>query len=102
MNLAMPRMLGGVLGGNIQNLKHEDRLPYCNLNEQPKAFNQAVGPPDWCLCCVRARALPHALLPCLGGRIGSCGCCAHAPCTPPTHDRGRGNTGHFVQALARH
>ena len=44
MNLAMPSMLGWVLGGNIQNLKQEDRLPYCNLNEQPKGFDQAVSP----------------------------------------------------------
>ena len=47
MNLAMPTMLGWVLGGNVQNLSQKDRLPYCNLNEKPKAFDQSVRPrPD--------------------------------------------------------
>ena len=44
MNLAMPTMLGWVLGGNIQNLSPEDRLPYCNIEEAPKAFDQSVRP----------------------------------------------------------
>ena len=42
MSLTMPTMLGWVLGGNIQNLSADDRLPYCNLTDAPKAFDQAV------------------------------------------------------------
>ena len=43
MNLAIAPMLGWVLGGNVENLSLEDRLPYCNLNDKPKGFNEAVG-----------------------------------------------------------
>ena len=66
MNLAMPTMLGWVLGGNIQNLKQEDRLPYCNLKEQPKGFDQRVRPASlccpWCTRCGTHSLEGHASL----------------------------------------
>lgn len=42
MDLTMPATLAWVLGGNVSNLRFQDRTPHCRLPDKPKAFNESV------------------------------------------------------------
>jgi zeaxanthin epoxidase len=41
MDLTMPAMLAWVLGGNVSNLKGQDRAPHCRLPDKPKTFDES-------------------------------------------------------------
>ncbi len=43
MDLTMPATLAWVLGGNVSNLRFQDRTPHCRLPDKPKAFNESVS-----------------------------------------------------------
>ncbi len=43
MDLTMPAMLAWVLGGNVSNLKGQDRAPHCRLPDKPKTFDESVS-----------------------------------------------------------
>ncbi|KAK9807697.1 hypothetical protein WJX72_006444 [[Myrmecia] bisecta] len=44
MNATMPTVLGWVLGGNKAAFRSVDRLPFCRLSDQPKAFKDTDFP----------------------------------------------------------
>lgn len=44
MLLTMPTVLGWVLGGNMSNVKVEDRPAYCRLTDKPRGFDAADFP----------------------------------------------------------
>lgn len=43
MDLTMPTMLAWVLGGNVNQLRFQDRVPHCRLPDKPKTFDESVS-----------------------------------------------------------